>query len=83
MSRISIDVTPHQHRQLKAVAALAGQSLKDYLLFRAIPREDDLGASSMQELEAFLDSRLEAGLAGNVSKRSVSDIWQAVKKSAS
>lgn len=32
MSRISIDVTPEEHRKLKAIAALKGKTMKDYLL---------------------------------------------------
>lgn len=32
MSRITIDVTSDQHKRLKAIAALSGQSLKDYVL---------------------------------------------------
>jgi len=81
MSRISIDVTPQQHRQLKAVAALSGQTLKDYLLSRAMPRPDDHETSSLRQLETFLKPRIEAALAGDVSNRSVSDIWQSVEQS--
>ncbi|WP_162025647.1 MULTISPECIES: hypothetical protein [unclassified Lentimonas] len=35
-SRISIDVTPGQHKRLKALAALSGQSIKDYVLGRTL-----------------------------------------------
>jgi Antitoxin ParD len=30
--RLSIDVTQEQHQRLKAVSALRGQSIKDYLI---------------------------------------------------
>jgi uncharacterized protein (DUF1778 family) len=35
MSRISIDVTPEEHQKLKAMAALKGKSIKDYVLLAA------------------------------------------------
>lgn len=80
MSRISIDVTPQQHRQLKAIAALAGKSLKEYLLAHTLPHREK--EASLQELESFLEPRLHSAHAGDVSKRSVSDIWQTVKQSS-
>ena len=82
MSRISIDVTPHQHRQLKAIAALAGKSLKDYFLSRALPRPDEEYSGAINDLEAFLEPRVMAAQAGKLSDRSVSDIWKTVRKSA-
>ena len=36
MSRISIDVTDAEHRKLKTLAALQGQSAKDFVLERTI-----------------------------------------------
>jgi uncharacterized protein (DUF1778 family) len=36
VSRISIDVSDEEHRKLKAMAALKGQSLKDFLLQRTL-----------------------------------------------
>jgi uncharacterized protein (DUF1778 family) len=36
MSRISIDVSPEDHQRLKAFAALRGQTIKDYILERAL-----------------------------------------------
>ena len=32
MSRLSIDLTPEQHQQIKALAALQGKSMKDFIL---------------------------------------------------
>jgi hypothetical protein len=58
MSRISIDVSPEEHRKLKAIAALKGQTIKHYLLEGKI----DLGRNDTQvalaELEALLDERI-------------------------
>ncbi len=40
MSRISIDVSDQGHRKLKALAALRGQSIKDFVLERALGGDD-------------------------------------------
>jgi hypothetical protein len=37
MSRVVIGVTPEQHQRLQAMAALSGQTIKDYILARALP----------------------------------------------
>ncbi len=39
MSRLSIELTPEQHQQLTAIAALHGQTLKDYILERTLLAE--------------------------------------------
>lgn len=61
--RLSIEVTPEQHQRLKAVAALRGQTIKDYVLNRVLP--DPLPESekeTLRQLEALLEPRLnEAG----------------------
>jgi len=82
MSGISIDVTPHQHRQLKAIAALSGKSLKEYFLSRALPSDGEKAKVALKELEAFLEPRLRSALSGDLSTRSVSDIWKSVEASA-
>ncbi|MFQ5443753.1 MAG: DUF1778 domain-containing protein, partial [Nitrospinales bacterium] len=47
MSRLSIEITAEQHQRLKAVAALAGKSIKDYVLDRALPPSN--GMESLSE----------------------------------
>ncbi|MBL4757650.1 MAG: DUF1778 domain-containing protein [Rhizobiales bacterium] len=37
MPRLSIDITTEQHQHLKAMAALSGQSIKEFVLSRAFP----------------------------------------------
>lgn len=54
--RLSIEVTPEQHQRLKAVAAIKGQSIKDYVLDRVLPDEDDV---ALRQLETFLEPRLK------------------------
>ena len=45
MPRLSIDITPEEHQKLKAIAALKGESIKDYVLKRTLgdaPALDDM-----------------------------------------
>ena len=82
MSRISIDVTEDQHKRLKALAALKGVSLKDYLLENALdPRGKD-DEKVLAELESFLDDRLRKARAGKNSKRKVSEIFKQAYREA-
>ena len=75
MSRISIDVSAEDHKRLKAMAALRGVSLKDYLLDGKL--EAINGNDSMAELEALLDERIEhhrkSGLRGRSSAKAILD----------
>ena len=36
MSRLSIEIEPEQHRQIKTLATFAGMSIKDYVLQRTL-----------------------------------------------
>lgn len=40
MSRLSIEIDPDQHRQIKTLATFAGMSLKDYILARTLPTKN-------------------------------------------
>jgi hypothetical protein len=37
MSRLSIEIDPEQHRQIKTLATFAGLSIKDYILTKTLP----------------------------------------------
>lgn len=71
--RLSIDITPEQHQNLKAAAALQGKSIKSYVLERALPNTDEQAA--LKKLEAFLEPRVAAAKAGEVSSKSIDDIF--------
>ena len=73
MSRLTIDITNHQHQSLKALAALQGKTIRQYALERLFP-DDAGGDTAMLELKALLRARIEAGLAGNVSASSVGQL---------
>ena len=82
MSSLSIEVTPEQHQRLKAMAALCGKTIKDYILERALPplpETDALSeAEALHQLEALLKPRIEAAERGEVRTKSVEQIFEEV-----
>ena len=74
MSRISIDITKDEHKKLKAMAALCGKSIKDYVLERTLGA-DETDDEALMELEKLLDRRIQAAQAGAVSRRTASEIF--------
>ena len=82
MSRISIDVTEDEHRRLKALAALKGVSLKDYLLKNALDSSEEDEEQALAELENFLDDRVRKAKSGKISKRKVGDIFKQAYREA-
>ena len=71
MSRLQIELSPEQHQRLKATAALKGQTLKQYVLERVLPPEED---EALKEFEAFIKPRIEAAERGEISNRTIEDI---------
>ena len=76
--RLSIDITPEQHQRLKAVAALQGKSIKDYVLERSLPNIDFDENAELKQLEAFLKPRIEAAEKGDLSSKSLDSIFDEV-----
>ncbi|NOQ42101.1 MAG: DUF1778 domain-containing protein [Desulfuromusa sp.] len=74
--RLSIEITTNQHQRLKAAAALQGQTIKDYVLKRTLPNAEEQIA--LQRLEDFLKPRIEAANNGQISSKSVDDIFNGV-----
>jgi ribosomal protein L4 len=67
MHRISLDVTPEQHRQLKTLASFAGLSMREFILSRVFvtaaesvfqPRHDSKTAGEIEKIESiFFDKK--------------------------
>ena len=78
--RLSIEITPEQHARLKAVAALRGKSIKDYVLEKVLPPQPETEALSEEEalhqLEEFLKPRIDAARRGEFVSKSVEQIFQ-------
>ena len=73
MSRLTIDMTDQQHQRLKAMAALQGKTIKQYALERLLPGDTNTD-QAWQELKTVLATRIDEGLAGHISTKSVSAI---------
>jgi hypothetical protein len=80
MSRISIDVTDDEHKKLKAMAALRGKSIKEYVLERTLPTGQT--DTALQELEKLLDNRIRAAQAGHLSRRTASELFAQAARAA-
>lgn len=59
MPRLSIELTPEQHKRLKAIAALRGQSIKDYVLQQSLDNIPRAEQKALQQLDALLKPRIE------------------------
>lgn len=73
MSRLTIDISSQQHQSLKALAALQGKTIKQYTLERLFPGDTD-SDQAWHELKSLLRARIDDGLAGQVSAKSIGDI---------
>ena len=84
MSRLSIEVTPEQHQRLKAIAALSGMTIKEYVLARVlppVPEQEDLSEEeALHQLETLLKPRIEAARRGEVVNVSVEQIFADVRR---
>jgi hypothetical protein len=84
MSRISIDVTDAQHQKLKALAALQGKTIKQFVLASTLGSQqpDSDEAMALAELEAMLDKRIRRFEMEGPSTRTVEDIFQQARDEA-
>jgi uncharacterized protein (DUF1778 family) len=58
MHRISLDVSPEQHRQLKTLASYAGLSMREFILSRVF----------VEVAETIFDSRKKSESANEIAK---------------
>ena len=75
MSRLSIELTPEEHQKIKAIAALKGSSIKEYVLERILP-SDFAQTSALQELKTFLTPRIQTAENGNILTSSARQIFE-------
>ena len=77
MPRLSIDITTEEHQKLKAIAALRGQSIKEFVLTRTLGDAPALDDMTEQEafgaLNDFLRPRIDQ-TRRELSTKSVADI---------
>ena len=86
MPRLSIDITQTEHQKLKAMAALKGQSIKEFVLQRTLgesPAVDGLSEDeALAALAEFLQPRLKQAREGARSTKSLDDIRKKAHRQA-
>lgn len=84
MPRLSIDLSAQEHQQLKAMAALKGQSIKAYVLSRALINMPDpanmTDREALQALKQLLAPRIEEAETGDVVRATAKDIKREARK---
>ena len=75
MRRLTLDITDQQHQSLKALAALQGKTIKQYALERLFPGDTD-GERAWEELKTMVTVRINDGLAGKLSTKTVNEILE-------
>jgi uncharacterized protein (DUF1778 family) len=76
MSRITIEVTDEQHQQIKAMAAVLGKSIKEFVLERLFPSNDQEEEQAWQELNELLRERIAEAERGEVSAKTFSQVLE-------
>ena len=77
--RLSIEISPEQHQQIKMMAALQGKSIKDLVLGRLFDETNDEDAT-WKELMSLLHDRIKTAQNGGMSKKTPHEIAQEVLK---
>jgi len=84
MPRLSIDISAREHQELKAIAALKGLSIKDYVLSRTLATPADASELSdreaLQALKALLVRRVAEVENGEVTALSAEDVGREARK---
>lgn len=72
MTSLTIDMTREQHQRLESMAISQGKSLEQFALERLFATDDQ----AWLELGNILTARIHAGLAGELSSKSVDEILE-------
>lgn len=76
MSRLSIELTEQEHRQIKTMASLRGQTIKQYVVERILPAEEvsDDEMAAMRALKELLSKRIERADSGKGSGKTIEQV---------
>jgi len=75
MSRLTIEITGQEHQEIKAMAALQGKTLKDFVMEKIFPiQADNDEDTAWEELKTFLKSRIEDAETGFVSEKTMRQV---------
>ena len=78
MSRLSIEVSAEQHQKIKALAALNGKSIKDFILGKLFSAESEEEQAAWAELEKLLLNRIQEAKDTPVSTKDIQQITDEV-----
>lgn len=74
MSRLVIEVTDEQHKQIKTLAAMDGKTIKTYILNKVLENQSTDETAAWQELKKLMAERIASAEEGNISNKSILDI---------
>ncbi len=74
MSRLSIEISSEQHQKIKALSALQGKSIKDFILTKLFSEDNEAEQTAMAQLEGLLLSRIKQAKNTPVSSKSIQQI---------
>lgn len=74
MSRIVIDVSGEQHQKIKTLAALNGQSIKDFVLDKVLERNSSSDEQAWDDLKKVLVDRIQSAEKGELSGKTMLEI---------
>ena len=80
MSRLSIELSSEEHHKIKALAALQGKTIKDFVLSKLFQLNNEEEQAAWAELEELLLSRIEQAKSSPVSSKSFQQISDDVLK---
>ncbi len=87
MPRLFLEITTEEHRRLKECAALQGKSIEEYVLECTLPSQAEETSSAreeaLQQLENFLQSRIQEANREEFSVKTFEQIKQEAPKQAS
>lgn len=79
MSRLTVELTDEQHHQVKAMAALQGKSIKQYVLDKLFPADVSSDEQkAWDELRDLLEEGIVAAEREGTSKRTIREITEGV-----
>lgn len=73
MSRLTIEISKEEHRKIKTLAALQGQTIKDFVKSR-IFEEDFPEDTDWQEFKAIILNRIRDAENSKITQKTIKDI---------
>lgn len=75
--RLSIEIAESQHQQIKALAAMSGLSIKDYILEKVLPMTKD-EQEALKQLRAYLAPSIAQAKRGEFYEGTMEDLLREI-----